>query len=40
MYGSTPTPRDLLLAYAINEWCDQFGHKLTGIAPYKNVNKG
>ena len=30
----------LLLAYAINGWCDQFGHKLTGIAPYKNVNKG
>lgn len=29
----------LLLAYAINGWCDRFGHKVTGIAPYKNVNK-
>ena len=29
----------LLLAYAINGWCDQFGHEVTGIAPYKNVNK-
>ena len=30
----------LLLAYAVNGWCDQFGHEVTGIAPYKNVNKG